>query len=366
MNKRRGKKVTIAILLLVAGFVVGVQAIKAGNSQSGIGWLWGGTDSSDTSPSTFGWISMNSRDCDTDGDGAVSAAEAAAVPGCPVGAVPDYGVAVPETNGPVTGYAWSEKRNGNENYGWLSFNPADVAGCPIGACSAQRVGSSLTGWARILSIRDNPFAGGWSGFVSLDSGTTGSGTPYGVTVSGNNLSGYAWSDELGWIDFSGAKIDVRPDVQICESSCTTGTDRTNGVIAMLDNDPAKNLYACYGKSTMHCSDPSAIDVTSNALTTWAITANPDSAISLTGTSPKVLDTNTLPTIGTRAAAIQVTYNGTPATLGVNVSKYCASNCSADAANHCRGTSFNATDSCGISEVCPGTRYCDTNYKEVQP
>ena len=105
-------------------------------------------------------------------------------------------------DGKLSGYAWSE------NLGWISFNEADLAGCPSSpSCSATSDGSRLLGWARIMSIpQAGANAGGWQGWISLN------GSNYGVEISkmdgtGNNPT-YAWSDELGWIDFSRARIET--------------------------------------------------------------------------------------------------------------------------------------------------------------
>ncbi len=139
------------------------HAASGGNAS---GYAWGGTSSSDGAYPGIGWISFNSSS-----DGSATT----------------YGVTVPLTDGNLSGDAWSE------NYGWLSFNSSDLGGCPSGTCAAYRTGNTISGWARFLAVS----GGGFDGWVSL------SGPGYGITISGSNLSGYAWSSDLGWIDFSG-------------------------------------------------------------------------------------------------------------------------------------------------------------------
>ena len=72
-----------------------------GDNLSGFAWS-----------SNIGWISFNSSDCDTDGDGTFEGAGefgGAAPAGCPTsGVAEDYGVHVAMDTGDLKGYAWSE------------------------------------------------------------------------------------------------------------------------------------------------------------------------------------------------------------------------------------------------------------------
>lgn len=184
---------TLALFLLVFAAASAVK-IHAGTNDSGQGWLWsGGAGPNDGTNTNVGWISINN----TNQNGATN-----------------YGVNIPSSNGDVTGYAWSE------NIGWISFNAADTAGCPQNPCGAVRVvGNNIKGWARILGIRDALAAGnsgGWQGWISL------SGPQYGVKINADNtLTGFGWSDELGWIDFSRAKY-----TEPCTPSCGTAVGTT--------------------------------------------------------------------------------------------------------------------------------------------
>lgn len=357
------------LLVMVA---TSAKQTLAGSTQSGFGWLWGGMSNTVPAPFTgntsFGYVSMNSSDCDPDNNGSVSAAEATT--GCAAGPIADYGVVIPTTDTDLSQYAWSE------NYGWISFNATDVSGCPVGVCSARRVGNNLVGWARILSIRSAMASGnngGWSGYVSLDSGTTGSTTPYGVVVTGNALGGFAWSDELGWIDFS--RAGIRPvsapivrDLQVCEGmSCSSGVYRANGAsITMANTEPGRNYVACYADTALApCTDPTALNVTNDPTTIWSDSNTPGDAVTLSGTDPKLVRPNAF-FGGSRTETVTARYGALVSSFQVTVSEICISNCTAEAASHCPG-SFNTSNSCGNPETCPtGTRSCDFNWKEVAP
>lgn len=207
-----------ALVLFIAVFLLaGAMKTKAGLNKSGAGWLWGGSEEiSDGvingNETGLGWISFNSVNCDSDNNNFVD--EVCGGSNNATSPLIDYGVNIPldnrtlnsdNLNNNSASYAWSE------NLGWISFNPDDVAGCPDSApenCPARRQGNILDGWARILSIKNAGMnAGGWEGWIRLK-GMAQDGSPYGVSIDQGNLRllGYAWSDELGWIDFSRAII----------------------------------------------------------------------------------------------------------------------------------------------------------------
>lgn len=211
---------TLALFLLVFA-AASVVKIHAGTGDSGQGWLWGGgagpTDGTNTN---VGWISVNNTN---------------------QGGATNYGLNIPSGNGDVTGYAWSE------NIGWISFNAADTTSCPQNPCGAVRVvGNNIKGWARILGIKDALAAGnsgGWQGWVSL------SGPQYGVKINADNtLTGFGWSDELGWIDFSRAKV----------KSCTNPSCSTKSV--------------CEGQTLGSSCDPTSF-CSGDATATCTITGN---------------------------------------------------------------------------------------------
>jgi uncharacterized protein (TIGR02145 family) len=220
MKTKAFKKIlkTFAVLALALGAGVAIRSVSAGTADNVFGFAWGGNEAADTNGGAapnngaidgdeagLGWVSFNSTDCDTNGNGTVEASEVAAHPGCLAGAIASYGVNIPVgVNGDISGYAWSE------HYGWISFNAADLAGCPSGACKAQRVAHQIRGWARILSIRDaGANAGGWSGWIQLDPPTAGLDTvTLNLLSSPPRFLGYAYSDELGWLRFDPAQGGV--------------------------------------------------------------------------------------------------------------------------------------------------------------
>lgn len=228
---------TFAVLALALGAGVALRSAVAGTTDNMFGFAWGGNESADTNgaavpnngaidgdESGLGWVSFNSTDCDTNGNGTVEASEVTAHPGCPAGAIASYGVNIPVgVNGDLSGYAWSE------HYGWISFNAADLAGCPSGTCKAERVGYQIKGWARILSIRDaGANAGGWSGWIQLDPPIAGTNaTTLNVMASPARFEGYSYSDELGWLQFNPAQGGVFHGVTAsCGSPVTDSRDGT--------------------------------------------------------------------------------------------------------------------------------------------
>lgn len=211
---------TLALFLLVFA-AASVVKVKAGTSDNVTGWLWGGSEEiSDGNPTNglsgyetgVGWISMNRTDCDTNNNGVMDVGDIGPS-GCPaIGTnIADYGVNIPPS-GNVTGNAWSER------VGWIQFNP--IAPYPNANCNpnpcpsdgATRNGDNLTGWARILSISQaGANAGGWEGWIKMG-GIAQSGDAYGVKISemkgvGGGGHTYAWSNELGAIDFGQAKYE---------------------------------------------------------------------------------------------------------------------------------------------------------------
>ncbi|MDD3607655.1 MAG: hypothetical protein PHQ20_02570 [Candidatus Moranbacteria bacterium] len=185
------KKNLLVVLFFLISFFLGTAIkTKAGTEHNLVGWLWGGSEDANSGTTTgVGWVSINNID----------------QTGNPVNGSVNYGVNIPQVDGNLSGYAWSE------NLGWISFNEADLAGCPDGAaCTARRIGNNLAGWARVLSIKEaysSGNSGGWQGFIDLSN----------ISINGDALSGYGWNGEtagvgsnyangLGWIDFNGVSI----------------------------------------------------------------------------------------------------------------------------------------------------------------
>jgi hypothetical protein len=238
------KKNIFSILIIIAALAFCfVAKTNADSSFNTTGWAWGGAEDCDLDKNTFldvacggdniaslipsdldednsitgnenavGLISMNSSNCDSDGNGV---SDAGNYSDCPIGiAVANYGVNIPSTfaGGDVTGYAW------NESLGYIDFNPQDHCGSAYnlgfaatcvdpdgGNGGVRRVGNTLEGWARVVSSATGQAAGnsgGWAGWIKMK------GNNHGVILDfAGNLSGYAsaGSDEFGWISFNGVK-----------------------------------------------------------------------------------------------------------------------------------------------------------------
>src|SRR3990167_2332732 len=126
----------------------------------------------------------------------------------------------------ISGYAWANPNDGTiENIGWISFNAADVGGCPSGQCqpTLDRTTGVVDGWAKALCADGD----GWDGWIHLK------GPTYGVTVSGCNWSGWAWGENvLGWIHFRGPTYGVQGTGNACTAS---------NVPPLVDAGPDQNV-----------------------------------------------------------------------------------------------------------------------------
>lgn len=149
----------------------------AGENDNLFGFAWS---------DTIGWISFNCVDGGDIGAGQSNICDTS-----------NYGVTVGGDN-KLSGYAWSD------NIGWISFNESDLVSCLKGDCKAKLVGNTyLSGWARALAGKDADDGwDGWDGWISLST-QSGGGIDYGVTLNGEDFSGFAWGGEVvGWISFN--------------------------------------------------------------------------------------------------------------------------------------------------------------------
>lgn len=409
---------TVAVGVFAIGVGVSIHSVSAGSTSSSSGWLWSGSESLpdgniNGNESGIGWISMNSKDCDTDGDGKIDV-DLCGVIGNPIA---DYGVNIPSSDGPITGYAWSE------HLGWVSFNSVDLSGCSPVISPATRSGNNISGGARILSIRDaGSYAGGWDGCINL-SGTTATSTqvwtpqgwgtfspypttcppsstpwtcpsvgatcslnigpggwqnyicrlspvpltgqPYGVTINTtsnpNTLSGYAWSSDLGWIDFSRVSVIPQKVLHICREGIPISNAGLNFSLGM---NQTTNLKAYFDDTPGSCTGN---DVTETSV--WTEESGVD-AVSLSGTNPKIVTAGDVPN---KTEQLTVTYSG-EAPVVMNITVVCSetATCSEAASKVCSGTTIlSGTE---ISGVCGrvdcggtmGTRVCGMHWMEVAP
>lgn len=298
---------TLALFLLVFAVASSVKVWAAGNVT---GWLWGGgTESDGVAPwngtnTNVGWISVNRSDCDSDRNGVTDRGNYS---DCPVGqgitTSDNYGLNIPSSNGAVTGYAWSE------NLGWIDFSGVSVTT----TASEKR----LSGRARIVGIKTEyektpSNSGGWLGWIKMAgdganwSGSSCAGTNnynnsnrcnYGVKIDGSgNFSGYAWSDELGWVDFSKAKYEESCTLEFVPSTKTidenssgtvtiqevsAGANCNSGTVTLAKNNPIVSSLS-----------PISVDFSSPAKQTATITLGVGSVASDTTFSNAVSASST--------------------------------------------------------------------------
>lgn len=345
---------TLPVVALAIAFGGAVKTY-AGTGESVRGWLWGGSENPSDgvingNETSLGWVSMNNTDAlGNIVNGAVS-----------------YGVNIPDSSCSgagckLSGYAWSE------NYGWIGFNEADVLDCFFGA--PTRSGNVVMGAARILGIRDaGANAGGWKGCISLNSASSGSAVPYGVDITKMDGTGanptYAWSDELGWIDFSRAQAVAPVPVNILKICPDTNPTILQG---------SSQTLGLYYDMRANCSDPGVANPVSAI--TWSESASFISLSSTGGTPTTIVSAIADGDTNNRTATITATYGADTVTATVTVAAAapvctCAAALS-DAAAVCAGSTFTSTKPAGCdaasAPTCLGSKNCTSNkWKEIAP
>jgi hypothetical protein len=233
------KKFGIVSLFFISIFFL-VGSVLAGDPSDG--WLWSGSESSEGSYQGMGWFNTSR----VDGN--------------------QYSIKIPEVDGNVSGYAW------NEHYGWIDFQPeGPYPTAP--SHSVKREGNLLTGWARILSIQNGGVnSGDWNGWIKMN------GSTYGVdlTIIAKNQEGtlpyqgtYAWSDELGWIDFGRMgfveTLDLTEPAENDLVICLVRSDSTLVYLSSLSRTLGLNTsekYKVFYNNTNSCVEN---DITTSSL-----------------------------------------------------------------------------------------------------
>lgn len=172
-----GCLLTIGVIFLV--WCWPAAEVKAGIGQNVTGFAWS---------ENIGWVSMNSLNCDANGNGLSDGSPV----GCPPsGAISNYGVNI-DSVGNFSGFAWSE------NIGWIQFDPAGpYPASPNYSAKMDTATGALSGWARALSNGD-----GWDGWIKLSNVS--------INTANGIFSGFAWgSDVVGWLSFGGPNYDTR-------------------------------------------------------------------------------------------------------------------------------------------------------------
>ncbi len=258
------KIVGTLIGVLVLGIVVGVKdpgQVRASSNDNVHGWLWSdmpdGSDQcmgSEITPINpdgcppiqagvhsgifgrgLGYISLNSAD-----------------QGAPAG---DYGVTVDAATGDFSGVGWSDYG------GWLE---TDATGFPLAggtAATAVKMMPScwtdptqtvckVIGWMR-FTAGTQPQAGGWDGWVSLNTTTSPS---YGVSYNktSKKFSGYAWGGSVaGWINFENASATILP---VSNGACTDPS--ANNYTNPLAPGQVSDASVCTYDNDICVTDPS--------------------------------------------------------------------------------------------------------------
>lgn len=235
MKKFFGVKIFFFAVLVILNILICKDVQASTNNVSGwawsenIGWISFNCDNQSKSyvswndstgimsgsawSDNIGWVSFNCDDvnvcsttnqfCAVDADCPGSETCVDTRDGCAL--ISNYKVTIDTTTGELSGYAWSD------SVGWMSFNRSDTGappGSPYNSSEtyiAKKVGTKITGWGKFLSASN-----GWDGWVKFacdDSECSSS--DYSVYASGNNFYGYAWgSDTVGWLAFgSGCETD---------------------------------------------------------------------------------------------------------------------------------------------------------------
>lgn len=237
-------------------------------------------------------------------------------------------VNVPGGDGDVTGYAW-----GGHGYGWLSFEDTDAVGCPIpGTCYSKREGNEIKGWARILTIKNDELlgnSGGWSGFVQLDGVSIDSAT--------NTLSGYAWSPELGFIEFDGLVGSL-----VLRYGDCSGLEVESAFT--LQQGLTKTIVACNG----------AVNIT-NGPTGWLESGDDAVKVKVKGQKREITAT-----ASSRTETVTASRNGASDSVAITAIACVPTHCKD---NTCVGK--RCTNTCGDQE--DGTLICKPDgFREVVP
>jgi hypothetical protein len=209
-----------------------------------MGWAWS---------ENIGWISLNSVNCNTDGDGKYEGSgEAIGSPpaDCPTsGRAYNYGVnaeGLPtDTIRNIIGYGWSDR------IGWIKFDPPSPYPSGQASIPTQFEDGTVFGWARACGAAPNPStcgggtggntaAGGWEGWINMTD-IINSPSLYEVTVGngdvymepGEEFKGWAWGGGgsdlsnavIGWISFNrsntASPIDYKVTYQPVNSAPNT-------------------------------------------------------------------------------------------------------------------------------------------------
>ncbi|PKL72444.1 hypothetical protein CVV26_01605 [Candidatus Kuenenbacteria bacterium HGW-Kuenenbacteria-1] len=164
---------TITIFILVSVFFISNQAQADGHNVHGHAWS-----------ENIGWISFN---CDDHGT---------------CGTI-DYGVDIDTDTGKFSGWAWSE------NIGWINFNNSTHSLINYPKVEGYLEQEATLNTSKTCDKKDR-IVNGWAQVENTKAWIKMSGTNYQVQRDGQteNLTGWAWSEDFGWISFKGSNYKV--------------------------------------------------------------------------------------------------------------------------------------------------------------
>ena len=261
---------------------------------------------------------------------------------------------------PALGYVASNTAQ-STNHSWLIAGPQTFQ---VLAQDSKGANSTFTSHTITLSAVTNGLCGPASGIATSTSPTLGlcaSGTNTPVTGTGP----WTWTclGSGGGVDdlTCNAPYVAPPTLKICENSCDGALDRTSQTFTMAQNT-TKFLKACYN-TAVACSSNTG-DVTAAA--TWSDTNAPQNIISFPAQGELQAGTPT----GTMSEGFTVSYlsETKSATAQVTCVPLTCLSAKSVTDTYCPGETRDTgvPNSCGGTLSCPGTRFCDTNYREVMP
>jgi len=137
-----------------------------------------------------------------------------------------YGVEINNLTGVISGYAWAgggtEGGVNKPTIGWISFEPASIAGCPTAPCQASiNIDTGvISGWARACSVfqagcsgalKPQSALGGWDGWIRLKDGLYGTLLSYLVIPAEFNQWAWGGGVNIGWLSFNKGNCDPNGD-----------------------------------------------------------------------------------------------------------------------------------------------------------
>lgn len=129
-------------------------------------------------------------------------------------------VAVDNVTGEFTGYAWLD------DLGWVAFGADDNAEGPVVMDTNT---GSISGKARVIAT------GAYLDFSNYESNVT-------VELATGLLSGYVWSEDLGWINFDFSTVSTGVPLVTATPTPTLAVDRTAPVEVFTVKDNAGKVY----------------------------------------------------------------------------------------------------------------------------